>query len=348
MVRTSLCGGVLILALLPSAVAQAPVNAPALPPINPAAAKLDQTINGLDGPGWALACNEDAGVLAVACEKGTIQVWNKDVLLSIRPGNHTSNVLKGHEGPLTSMAWGNSPVLASAGADRKLLLWSMAEGKVLHSLTTEGIVRALALSPEGKILAGAGDDPTIQFWDIASGKPGLKLKEHTDWVLSLAFSPDGKLLASGGVDGSVRLWEVATGKKLRDCVTRPPPAPNTRPDPPAPILALAFSPDGKLLAVGTSDGQLHLDNVADGKIARSVVGHTGAITSLAFHPSGTVLASGCKDHAVRLWNPANAQLLKALEGHTAWVQGVAFLAHGTRLASVGADQTVRLWELAPK
>jgi WD40 repeat protein len=348
MVRKSVCGGVLILALLTSATAQGPVKPPTFPPINPATAKLDQTINGLDGPGWGIAYNEDADVLAVACEKGTIQTWNKDVLLSIRPGNHTSSVLKGHEGPLTSLAWGNSPVLASAGADRKVLLWSMDEGKVLHTLSAEKVVRTLALSPDGKILAGAGDDPSIQLWDVASGKPGLKLKEHTDWVLSLAFSPDGKLLASGSVDGSVRIWDVATGKKIRDCASRLPPAPNTQPEPPAPILALAFSPDSKLLALGTSDGQLHLDNVADGKIARSLLGHTGAITSVAFHSSGTVLATGCKDHAVRLWNPANGQLLKALDGHTAWVQGVVFLAQGTRLASVGADQTVRLWELATK
>ena len=87
--------------------------------------------------------------------------------------------------------------------------------------------------------------------------------------------------------------------------------------------------------------------MADGKLARSVPGHTGSVTGLAFHPSGTVLASCSKDRTVRLWNPANGQSLtpKPLEGHTAWVQGVVFVAQGTRLASIGADRTVRIWNL---
>ena len=166
--------------------------------------------------------------------------------------------------------------------------------------------------------------------------------------LADARGPIESALASGSVDGSIYLWDVATGKKLRDCASQLPPPPKAEPEPPSPVLTLAFSPDSKLLALGTSGGQAHLVNVGDGKIARSLTGHTGAVTSLAFHPSGTVLASASKDHTVRLWNPANVQLLKALEGHTAWVQGVVFIEQGTRLASVGADQTVRVWELAPK
>src|SRR5205085_5059317 len=172
---------------------------------------------------------------------------------------------------------------------------------------------------------------------------------HTDRVLALTFSGDGKCLASGGYDGIVRLWEVATGKKLLDSPAKPPaaapPPANAPPTPPNVVLALAFSPDGKQLAVGGSDAQIYVFNTADAKIVRSIPGHTSSVTALAFHPGGTLLVSGSKDHTIRLWNPANGQPFKSLEGHTAWVQGVVFLAQGTRLASVSADQTVRLWDL---
>jgi WD40 repeat protein len=180
---------------------------------------------------------------------------------------------------------------------------------------------------------------------VAGGKPGAKLAGHTDWVLSLTFSPDGKQLASGGYDGNVRLWDVAGNKLLITASARPPVPPNTPPSPPNVIWALAYSPDGKLLALGGSDGPIHLVNPADGKIVRSMPGHTSAVTALAFHPSGTLLVSGSKDRTVKLWNPTNGQAIKSLDGHLAWVQGLVFMAQGTRVASVSADHTVRLWDL---
>jgi WD40 repeat protein len=327
-----------------ASLAQPPPKPPALPAIAPNLARLDATIGGLDGPGSGLVYSEPAGILAASCETGSIHYWNKDVIGGIRVGEGAPDCLQAHQGPVTALAWNGGPLLASAGADQKLLLWSMPDGTVAHSLTPQGVVRALAMSPDGKVLASAGDDAAVQLWDIASAKPLTKLAAHTDWLLCLAFSPDGKLLASGGYDGTVRLWDVAAGKKLLDILARPPmPA-----DASNIVMAVAFSPDGKQLAVGGTDAQVHLFNVADGKIVRSLPGHTSSVTSLAFHPSGTLLVSASKDRTVRLWSPANGQMIKALEGHTAWVEGVAFLAQGTRLASVGADHTVRLWELTEK
>jgi WD40 repeat protein len=211
-------------------------------------------------------------------------------------------------------------------------------------LDAGGTVRALALTPDGTVLAGGGD-AGVQLWG-ADGKPLRKLAGPTDWVLALAFSPDGKRLAAGGYDGRLWLWEVDSGKKLFEVPAHAP----TPPKAPAPsnfVWSLAFSPDGKLLAVGGSDGRVYLFNAPDGKFVRQtqVPGHTSTVTALAFHPGGTLLASASKDRTLRLWNPLNGQALKILTGHTAWAQGVAFLDRGTRLASCGADRTVRLWDL---
>jgi WD40 repeat protein len=321
-----------------------------LPAINPAQAKLDQTLGGLAGPGLALAQNEEAGLLAAACEQGTIEYWHRDVMLGVRVGDMTPHILKGHTGPILALAWAGGKVMASAGADQKIILWEMPSGKTLHTLTATGVVRSLAMALDGKLLASGGDDGMVQLWDVASGQAKSKLTGHTDWVLSLAFAADGKQLASGGYDGIVRLWDVASAKKLLDIKAQPPPAANAPKDAPPPptnvILALAFSADGKTLAIGGSDAQIHLVNPGDGKLIRSIPGHTSSVTALAFHPGGTLLVSGSKDRTLRLWNPTNGQPYKTLEGHTAWVQGLSFYAQGTRIASVGADQTVRLWDLS--
>src|SRR5262245_64253764 len=72
---------ILVLAL---PVAQQPAKPPAFPAINPAQARLDHTLSGLGGPGFAIAVNEEAGMLAAGCEHGTIPYWHKDVALGIR------------------------------------------------------------------------------------------------------------------------------------------------------------------------------------------------------------------------------------------------------------------------
>src|SRR5436309_704527 len=80
-----------------------PVKPPVFPPINPAVARLEQTITGLDGPGFAIAYSESREALIAACERDTIQIWKKDVLLNIRSGSGSANVLRGHQGAVLAL-----------------------------------------------------------------------------------------------------------------------------------------------------------------------------------------------------------------------------------------------------
>lgn len=326
-----------------SASGQQPL-APKFPAVNPAAARLDLTLGGLEGPAWAIAAASDGGSLWAACDSGAICGWNKDVALGIRGGDGPAELYRGHVGPVLALSAG-SRVIVSGGADGKVIVWDIANGKPAQTLAAGAPVRAVAASPVGGLIASACEAASVQIWDAATGKPSLKLDGASDWLLSLAISVDGKALAAGGYDGKLRVWELSGGKKLVEVAAQPA-SPANGPAAPLNIVStVAFSPDGKLLALGGSDGQVHVFQAADGKLLRSLPGHTGTVTSLAFHPAGELIASASKDRTIRLWNVAGGQPLKVLEGHTAWVQGVAFLARGTRLASAGADQTMRLWDL---
>lgn len=333
---------VLALALVITATAFTEAQQPKLPPIVPAQAKLEHTFKGLDGPGVAIAASKKAIMVAAACDHNTIQLWRKDALLGVRDGSNSADVLKAHVGPVLDLAW-SGDVLASTGADKKIMLWGMPHAKLLQTLEAAFLVRTLALSPDGKVLASGGDSNDIQLWNVETGKTAKELKGHKDWVMCLNFSEDGKQLLSGGYEGKALLWDAITGNKVRE-LPEPPKDQKTPPDL-IPVTKVLFSADGKQAFLGLADGNIDHVNLADGKKIRALTGHTSTVTGLAFHPSGTLLVSSSRDGSIRLWNPANGTLIKELKDHTAWVEGVVFIADGTRLVSVSADQTVRVWNL---
>jgi WD40 repeat protein len=113
------------------------------------------------------------------------------------------------------------------------------------------------------------------------------------------------------------------------------------------ISALAFSPDGRLLASGAQDeNEIILWNLATGQELRRLRGHSGWIRSLAFSPDGRLLASGSTDTTIILWDVASGRRLRALEGHTDFLGNLAFSPDGASLASASRDGTARLWDVA--
>ncbi|BAY50039.1 WD-40 repeat-containing protein (plasmid) [Scytonema sp. HK-05] len=111
------------------------------------------------------------------------------------------------------------------------------------------------------------------------------------------------------------------------------------------VISVAFSPDGKLLATGHTNGEIRLYQVADGKQVLSCKEHTNWVTSLAFSSDGSILVSSSTDYTVKLWDVGTGECLKTLQGHENEVWSVAFSPDGNTLVSGSLDQTIRLWSV---
>jgi WD40 repeat protein len=113
--------------------------------------------------------------------------------------------------------------------------------------------------------------------------------------------------------------------------------------------SLAFSPDGKTLAIGSGEpsrsGDITLWDMATGKLTTNYAErHLDSVFALDFSPDGKLLASGGADKAVRITDLSTGKVVKVFEGHTHHVLGVSWRADGRLLASSGADNVVKVWD----
>jgi WD40 repeat protein len=112
----------------------------------------------------------------------------------------------------------------------------------------------------------------------------------------------------------------------------------------APVRAVAFSPDGSLIASGSEDHMVRIWQLTTGRLVRRLEGHSSAVTAVAFSPDGSSIASASNDRTVRLWDAHSGRLLRSLQGHVYHVYAIAFDPKGHQLATASWDRTIQLWD----
>jgi hypothetical protein len=183
-------------------------------------------------------------------------------------------------------------------------LWSTDTAREVGHFGTQQ-VRALAYAPDGKAIATGNEDGSVTLWDVASGRELRRMAGHRQWVNSVAFAPDGKVLASSSFDGALFLWDAATGKQLRRLTWG-----EGRRAGPVNVLAVAFSPEGRMLASAeepfssANGASVTLWEVATGQVRRRLGGHEGDVNCLAFAGDGRTLVTGSTDTTALVWDLA--------------------------------------------
>lgn len=231
-----------------------------------------------------------AATLVSAGNDHTLRLWNADA------GEEKHLIAQGEQFQnFTSVVMLGSTVVAgeeiSQSTSHNITLWDTSTGDEAGCLSgTNGPIQSLALARNAGLLVSgcSGDNACIIIWDMASKEAKERIMCDEE-VVGVTTTPAGNLLAAVFSNGNVGVWDASTCKK-RLALTLSHSA-----------SALAFSPDGRSLAVGDSDASVRLLDSGTGEELMAWQGHSGSVTAVAFSPCGTRIYTGSEDQTVRVW-----------------------------------------------
>jgi WD40 repeat protein len=234
--------------------------------------------------------------------------------------------------------------LASLGGE-DLVVWDLETGRRLTSWRPGGEVFALQFSADGRRLFTAWSEEhgrdyyliAARTWDASTGQPVTPVLEHSKgagYPGSAAASPDGRSIAVGVNSYNptrVKVWDTVTGKEARAALPHP-----------LGITSVNYSPDGKRLLTGGTDGVARVWDVQTEQPIPQLLKHSRAVTVARFSPDGRQVLT-VADGAIHLWDWAAPKPLRTLRPPHGSVRDAAFRADGLQILAECDDGRVWLW-----
>ena len=317
--------------------------------------KIKTTLEGHTKRVTSVTFSPDGKMLASGDHEGVIRLWD------ISTGEHRQ--IRTPHKSVNVVAFSPDGRTIMGRHDKDFRLWNIETGQFKIRLEDTKRFENITFSPRGQLLVGANSNE-IRLWTGTLKQERFKQdSEIRSWYELLAFSPDGKTLAyANGNNYTVQLRDPYTGElkntfsgdpeyikmteiskdgvpKLVDYATKR-------------AESIAFSPDGRTLAVSSS-GEIRLWDIDSG-IHKMTLREQGLLYRLMFSPDGRTLVAKSypsrTEIAVHLWDIDPTDVRKSefrclLSGHKVGVNSIAFSPDGKSLASGHRHQNIRLWDL---
>jgi cytochrome c len=279
-------------------------------------------LTGHGGPVRAIAISGDGNsVLSGSFDTAAIR-WSLKT-------ESAQQVLRLHSDAVNAVAFLKDGRMATAGADAKVAIWTAGREQPDKVFEGHGApIVSLAVSPDGARIASASWDHTVRIWSVGDGAQQV-LEGHAQNVNGVAFAPDGRSLVSVGYDRELRIWPLVGGTPNVITLASPLNAVAVAPDGEivtggadgklrflmsegqesgevqagqTPIVALAISTDGTLIAAAGIGGAVAVVDRKARSIARTLVDPGSPVWSVAFLPDNAILLTGGADGKIRRWN----------------------------------------------
>lgn len=215
----------------------------------------------------ALAVSPDNKFLASAGADNTIIIWDM-------VSRKQTLYLAGHTEWIFALAFSPDGRLASGSYDGIVKIWNITSAKVEYEISSirPYSITSLAFSPNGETLAVASANKVISLWDMKTQQLKPSLQGHSDTVTQVAFSRDGNSLISSSLDKTVRFWNLSTLD-----YTQLGPGPQG-------ITSFAYSPDGRLFAMGLTGGGIGIVDLQEKNVLAAInfEGFTGSTEEIDY------------------------------------------------------------------
>jgi WD40 repeat protein len=287
---------------------------------------------GQIGPVLSAAVARDGVAMVTGSEAGHVQLWDFATGREKRRLRNPLNVSDAHVAPLSAAVVSpDGRTLATGGYDRQIVLWDLPSAKPRRICRGHADpIAGLAFSVDGRTLlscsgAAFGTRATkgsVKAWDVETGELRGAWDDFSCGVAAIAVSPDGQMLAIAIAFNTAerrpgeiqfRSFDAGTGRfgpvlacyNEREVVGSP--------------FALAFSPDGHLLAATTYMETAIVVNSDRrspdfGNRSGRLVGHTGRVTGIAFAPDGRTILTAAEDRSLRFWDARSFEEVLELAG----------------------------------